>query len=157
MNLNKIYFGSILLLTLIGCDHYNKEHKPLLEATVIVNDTDIKPYIDVDFSMNKLKSSNSKEIKYATDAVYSAYKRALEHIEVKNGLYHLKIKDCKEINISPQLFNIVKGIIRDTNNGIKELKKQGYDLPAVENIKILERKHWKWEKCLELNQKYNQN
>ncbi|MCF8381435.1 MAG: hypothetical protein K9H49_17815 [Bacteroidales bacterium] len=115
-----------------------------------------KPFIEVDNTIfSGKKPVSEKEKKYATEIVYSSFKRASEHLLIEDGLYIFNIKNGKDIEISEPLFNIFNGIIKDTNKGILEMREQGIDANATEGGQVINVEDWNWEVVYELYNKYN--
>ena len=115
-----------------------------------------KPYIELDLSeLSAKKSITDKEKKYATEIIYSCYKRAYEQLEVVNGLYVLNVKEGKDIQISEPIFRMIKAGIDNTNEEIIRLRSEGKDFNATEPISVSSPKDWQFEELVKAYKMYN--
>lgn len=133
----------ISILVLISC---SKEQS--IEGNINTK-TGEKPYIELDLSeFSTKKSISDKEKKYATEVIYTCYKRAYEKLEVVNGLYVLNVKEGKEIQISEPIFRMIKAGVDNTNEEILRLRSEGKDCSLPETISISSPKDWQYEELV---------
>jgi hypothetical protein len=156
--MNKYLIFLIIAISLACCDSRNNVN---MKRSVI---TDVKPaykkhFIDVNFEeVNaKLKSGkmSDQEKNMRVNKVYAAFYRAYQHLEIKNGLYNLKVNTGKDIGISPMLFKIIKSSLDDANKKLMEARKENPGKAITPGDgKLMERKYWDWEFCMEGYKKY---
>ena len=115
--------------------------------------------LDVNFEkVNNLIQSDKisdKEKRMKVNLVYSAFRRAHEHTEIKDGLFQMNVESGKEIGISPTLFKIYKATLDETNEGILKAREQNPDRAINGKADgVVDRKNWDWEFCMGLYEKY---
>jgi hypothetical protein len=137
-------------LVLISCS----KEQPIKSNKI--TETGEKPFIELDLcELSAKKSITDKEKKYATEVIYSCYKRAYEKLEVVNGLYVLNVKEGKEIQISEPIFRMIKAGIDNTNEEIIRLRSEGKDFIATEPISVSSPKDWQFEELVKAYKMYN--
>jgi hypothetical protein len=140
----------IISLVLISCSN----EQPI-EGNKITKAGE-KPYIELDLSeLSAKKSITDKEKKYATEVIYSCYKRAYEKLEVVDGLYVLNVKEGKDIQISEPIFRMIKAGIDNTNEEIIRLRSEGKDFSATGDISVSSPKDWQFEELVKAYKMYN--
>lgn len=114
-----------------------------------------QPLITLDFeSLTSKKSLSVKEEKYATEIVYSAFKRADPYIKVKDGMYVLGIESGLDIRISEDLYSMIKGTIDDANKEIARIRSQGVECNAEDGTSLTSSENWKWTEIVKMYGNY---
>jgi len=154
-SIKKIIMKNIGIITVILCIFISTCDNDITPEPISRRPSQ-KPVITLDFdALSAKKSLSEKEKKYSSEVVYSAFKRAYEHIKIEDGLYVLNIKDGKDIQISQKLFNMIKGSIDDANKEIIRLRLEGYDYSAAEGATLSPPSDWDWDKLVKMYQLYN--
>ena len=115
--------------------------------------------LDVNFekvnNLIQVGKISDKEKKMKVNLVYSAFRRAHEQTDIKDGLFQLNVESGKEIGISPTLFKIIKSTLDETNEGILEAREQNPDRTINGKADgLVDRKQWDWDLCMGLYEKY---
>jgi len=157
--MKKYLFLIGIIMYLSSCDSNNESQSIGKPVNHDGNPAYQEHYLDVDFDKvnTQLKSGklSDEEKKVKVSMVYSAFRRAHEHTEIQDGLFQLNVESGKEIGISPTLFKIIKATLDETNEGILKAREQNPDRKINGKADgVVDRKHWDWDLCMGLYEKY---
>ncbi len=161
----KKYIIIIMFVSFVlsSCEKADKQFLIQNEQDLTTNQT-YKHYLEVDFEqVNRDKSLTEKELKYKTEIVYTAFKRASEHIEQIDGILYFKLKNHNEINVSPELFKLIKNYVHEVNavtlKNMKEnpSKTKHFKQQNAKSVKIMHISNWNWNNTYKMYKTYSEN